>query len=126
MGAGPAGTLTQQSGEEFDRVVASQARSHFVFAKSILPILKQSRSSSFTFVTGGAGGGACRPSVAEDGMVLPVLLLVSEAVQPTPLAGAGSHACMWHLWESLLVGLGDQWSGTSSGTSSNKSSCMSI
>lgn len=54
----PAGQLTQQSLEEFDQVVANQAKSHFVFSKALLPAMRPKDPTctcSFTFVSGGAG-----------------------------------------------------------------------
>jgi len=42
--------------EELYRVVGDCATSHFIFAKNFLPRMKQDASSSFLFVTGGAGG----------------------------------------------------------------------
>jgi omega-amidase len=49
------GLLTEQSYEEFSRVIANFAGSHFVFAKTILPVMKKSESSTMLFITGGVG-----------------------------------------------------------------------
>ncbi|KAL4855773.1 3-oxoacyl-[acyl-carrier-protein] reductase FabG [Chlorella vulgaris] len=49
------GVLTEQSYEEFSRVLANFAGSHFVFAKNVLPAMRKAPSSSMLFVTGGVG-----------------------------------------------------------------------
>ncbi len=47
--------LTQQSYEEFSRVIANFAGSHFVFAKYVLPAMRKAATSSMLFITGGVG-----------------------------------------------------------------------
>lgn len=47
--------LTEQSYEEFSRVIASFAGTHFTFAKYVLPAMRQSHASSMLFITGGVG-----------------------------------------------------------------------
>ena len=47
--------LTQQSYDEFSRVIANFAGSHFTFAKYVLPAMRKSETSSVLFITGGVG-----------------------------------------------------------------------
>ncbi|GAB4821734.1 hypothetical protein N2152v2_008780 [Parachlorella kessleri] len=49
------GVLTQQSYDEFSRVIANFAGSHFTFAKCVLPAMRKAESSSVLFITGGVG-----------------------------------------------------------------------
>jgi hypothetical protein len=53
-----AGLLTEQSYEEFSRVIANFAGSHFTFSKYVLPAMRPTDSSSMLYITGGVGG--CR------------------------------------------------------------------
>lgn len=51
----PPGALTDQSVDELYRVIGDCATTHFIFAKHILPAMRQEPGSSFLFITGGAG-----------------------------------------------------------------------
>lgn len=93
----PAGLLTEQSYDEFSRVIANFAGSHFVFAKTILPVMKKSENSTMLFITGGVGerlgmvgcavGRVCTgPKCActtGAGLALLVLCLCSPANMPS-------------------------------------------
>eukprot|EP00887_Chlorella_sp_A99_P007128 scaffold2.g7128.t1 len=49
------GVLTEQSYDEFSRVIANFAGSHFVFSKCVLPVMKRNEHSSMLYITGGVG-----------------------------------------------------------------------
>ena len=108
-----AGVLTDQSYEEFARVIANFAGSHFVFAKTILPVMKKSENSSMLFITGGVGEETCHVpraglsvGTAQDVFVLrlcaarSMLTCHAEARMPPPLPACNKSCCCcarWHL-----------------------------
>ncbi|KAL4449037.1 hypothetical protein ABPG77_007754 [Micractinium sp. CCAP 211/92] len=55
------GALTDQSVSELYRVIGDCATTHFIFAKHILPAMRQEAGSSFLFITGGAGERCVSP-----------------------------------------------------------------
>ena len=50
-----AGQLTDQPLEEFSAMLHGPPTAHFLFAKHVLPALKQAPSSSYLFISEGAG-----------------------------------------------------------------------
>lgn len=58
------GQLTEQTLVEFDQVMRETAASHFVFAKYVLPALKQSNSASLLFISEGSGKRVISPETS--------------------------------------------------------------
>lgn len=69
-----AGQLTDQPLAEFSAMLHGPPTSHFLFAKYMLPALKQSPASSFLFVSEGAGRTAAPCAAAAAAAVLQTLL----------------------------------------------------
>jgi NAD(P)-dependent dehydrogenase (short-subunit alcohol dehydrogenase family) len=58
------GPLTKQPVENFNAAIFDLATCHFILAKTFLPFISKQKGSTYTMITGGAGGGFPNPDAS--------------------------------------------------------------